>query len=522
MNAPAGDDSGELIAGKYRVERVIGEGGMGTVLAARHELLDVRVAVKVLSAELTHQPGIIARFLREARAVARLKSEHVARVMDVGTLDEGQPFIVMELLEGEDLERRIGRAPLSVTEAATFILQTLEAMSQAHAIGIVHRDLKPANLFITTTPDGREIVKVLDFGIAKLTHAVKTEGGKSGGLTGEHATLGSPLYMAPEQVRAQPHIDGRADIWALGAIFYELVSGRLAFGGSSVGEIFGAVLHSSPAPLTEALPDAPEQLVAVIDRCLKKSADERYADVGELARAIVSLADPSWQGLVGRIEKTLARAGKGSDPEGSRVSRLGLEEEAAAAFGPEASSEARSRRRPIFSPTPMAPAVAMTPTTGVPKFPEIMNTADALPTGSNATPAPVTSTVLAGRHRGAVVAIPAIIGVLVVGFAATLLLKAPAPTPVQTPNAATVSSAVPAPVEELPNANVHVAETPAATAAPSASAAAPQAPATLVAPQAPQPAAAAQAGHKHVLVAHPPAAATARPGELPGVLRSAD
>jgi serine/threonine-protein kinase len=512
MNAPAAEDSGELIAGKYRVERVIGEGGMGTVLAARHELLDVRVAVKVLSAELTHQPGIIARFLREARAVARLKSEHVARVMDVGTLDEGQPFIVMELLEGEDLEKRVTRAPLPVIEAATFILQALEAMSQAHAIGIVHRDLKPANLFVTTTPDGREIIKVLDFGIAKLTHAVKTDGGRSGGLTGEHSTLGSPLYMAPEQVRAQPHIDQRADIWALGAIFYELVSGRTPFGGSSVGEIFGAVLHSSPTPLRDIVPDAPAQLAAIIDRCLKKAVDERYADVGELARDLVLLADPAWWGLVGRIEKTLARAGKGSDPEGGRHSKLGLEQEAAEAFGPEAISEARSRRRPMFSPTPVAPAV--TPSGGVAKFPEGVNTADGLPPPSSATPPPVTSSVTARRHRGAMVAIPVVVTVLVVGFATALLLKGPAAAPVQTPNTATVSAA-PAPVQELPSATVHIADTPAVTPAMSAP------PALAVpAPQAP-PAAQAPA-RKHVVVAHPPAAAAGHSSDLPSVLRSSD
>jgi serine/threonine-protein kinase len=137
------------------VERVIGEGGMGTVLAACHELLDVPVAVKVLSAELSHEPGTIALFLREARAVARLKSEHVARVMDVGTLDEGQPFIVMELLEGEDLEKCVKRGPLPVQRAADFMLQALEAMAHAHANGIIHRDLKPANLFVTVTPDGQ-------------------------------------------------------------------------------------------------------------------------------------------------------------------------------------------------------------------------------------------------------------------------------------------------------------------------------------------------------------------------------
>jgi serine/threonine-protein kinase len=316
--------------------------------------------------------------------------------------------------------------------------------------------------------------------------------------------------MAPEQVRAQQHIDQRADIWALGAIFYELVTGRTPFGGSSVGEIFGAVLHSSPTPLRDIVPDAPEQLVAIIDKCLKKAAEERYTDVGELARALVLLADPAWWGLVGRIEKTLARAGKGSDPEGGRPSKLGLEQEAAEAFGPEAVSEARSRRRPIFSPTPMAPAV--TPSSGVPRFPEIMNTADALPPPSSATPPPVSSSVLTGRHRRARVAIPAVVGVVVVGFATALLLRGPAPTPVQTPNAATVSSAAPAPIQELPPASVRVAEIPAVTPTPSAST--PPALGAVPAPQAP--------ARKHLPVAHPPAPAGGKSSDLPSVLRSSD
>lgn len=174
---------------------------MGTVLAARHELLDVRVAVKLLTPGLVRNRSLVDRFLREARAAARLKSEHVARVMDVGTLSEGQPYIVMELLEGEDLEHRLLRVDqVPIRDAVDCLLQALEAMAHAHAAGIIHRDLKPANLFVTSTPDGREVIKVLDFGIAKLTDAATQGfGARSGALTDEHATLGSPSYTVVQK-----------------------------------------------------------------------------------------------------------------------------------------------------------------------------------------------------------------------------------------------------------------------------------------------------------------------------------
>ena len=286
---------------------------MGTVIAAHHELLDVPVAVKILSLDLAGKQTFVDRFLREARAVARLKSEHVARVMDVGTLPTGQPFIVMELLEGADLERRLlreGRLP--VPEAADFALQALEAIAHAHSAGIVHRDLKPANLFITLCSDGREMVKVLDFGIAKLVdaQAVDREGRRTGSLTGDHAALGSPSYMSPEQVRDSGSIDHRADLWAMGTILYELVTGKPAFDGSSVGEIFGAILHSRPAPLSTRLPDPPPMFEEVIARCLEADRDRRWADAAQLARAIASFGSGAWSEVVARIEHTLARASK--------------------------------------------------------------------------------------------------------------------------------------------------------------------------------------------------------------------
>jgi serine/threonine-protein kinase len=349
---------GDLIDGKYRVERVLGQGAMGCVVAAYHTLLDLEVAVKVLSSELLRHEKAVERFMREARAVARLKSEHVARVMDVGTLAGGQPYIVMELLEGEDLDRMVIRTgPFPVERAVDFALQALEAVAHAHAAGVVHRDLKPANLFLTTAPDGREVLKVLDFGVAKLAEPPATANAPAspaspaspGALTGEHAALGSPGFMAPEQVRCSRDIDERADVWAMGVVLYEVLTGRSAFDGDSVGEIFGAILHTDPKPPRSLRPDLPAGLDEAVMRCLRRGRELRFQSVAELAAAIEPYGSGALSEYPARIARTLERATRMSDP--GRSSRP----PAVTATPPPVAP------RMVYSPEPMQSAIRSTP-----------------------------------------------------------------------------------------------------------------------------------------------------------------
>src|SRR5262245_38383742 len=222
---------GEVVAAKYRLEKVAGEGGMGIVYAAEHLVLKQRVAVKVLLPDAATSEAHVERFAREARAAARINTEHVARVMDAGSLTSGAPFLVMEYLEGCDLDELLElEGTLGLTEVADYMLQTLEALAHAHAAGIVHRDLKPANLFLAARPDGGNVIKVLDFGISKSRKTNPLE--KK--LTGQHV-LGSPVYMSPEQLRNANTIDPRADLWSIGIVAYELLTGRPPFDGDGVG-----------------------------------------------------------------------------------------------------------------------------------------------------------------------------------------------------------------------------------------------------------------------------------------------
>ncbi len=278
---------GETFLGKYLVERVLGMGGMGVVVAARHLQLDERVAVKFV----LHQTGdSVERFIREARSTVRLKSEHVARVHDVGTTEGGAPYLVMEYLEGQDLGQVLDeRGRLPVGDVVDFVLQACEAVAEAHASGIVHRDLKPQNLFLARGLGGHPTIKVLDFGISKSSNVVSSQ------LTQTTSVMGSPIYMSPEQMRSAKKVVPQSDIWALGVVLQELLTGRTPFEADTVTELALKVTSEPPRPVSEDRPDAPAELQRIIARCLEKEPEKRYAHAAELASALEPLASPASQ-----------------------------------------------------------------------------------------------------------------------------------------------------------------------------------------------------------------------------------
>src|SRR5262245_46017315 len=293
---------GDLVADKYRVERLLGEGGMGHVWAAIHERLGIRVAVKILSPTLSQNDDAVRRFSREARASVRIQSEHVARVLDVGQLDNGSPYMVMEFLSGNDLAHELKeRGSLPTQEAIQYVLQASKAVAEAHALGVIHRDLKPANLFLTRRPDGSPLVKVLDFGIAKAIAPEQGAFEPSPSLTATHSFLGSPAYMSPEQVRTPKSVDTRSDIWSLGTILYELLLGELPFKGANALDLLAAVASDPMPSIRQRRPDVSPDLEAVIAKCLEKKPDERYQSIAAFAQALAPHAPPSSLPMVSRI-----------------------------------------------------------------------------------------------------------------------------------------------------------------------------------------------------------------------------
>jgi len=292
MTAMALPQPGDLLAGKYRVTRVLGRGGMGVVLAAHNELLDIPIAVKVLHDTVLADPSARRRFEREARAAAKLQSDHVARVLDVGELAGGEPYIVMEMLHGADLSDAVSKGRFSVVEAVDAVLEACDAVAEAHSLGIVHRDLKPANLFRARQSDGSDRIKVLDFGISKRLELATpaTTDGKP--LTAAAQLLGSPYYMSPEQLSDAVNVDYRADVWAFGVILFELLVGSSPFAAGNLAQVFAAILER-PSPNLRALrPDVPEALERVILCCLEKRIENRYPNASALSAALAPFG--SW------------------------------------------------------------------------------------------------------------------------------------------------------------------------------------------------------------------------------------
>ena len=301
---------GELVGGKYRVERTLGMGGMGVVVAATHVQLEQKVALKFLLADAAENEDVALRFTREAKAAAKIQSEHVGRVMDVGTTESGAHFMVMEYLEGRDVAAILAEdGPLPVERAADYVLQACEAIAEAHAAGIVHRDLKPANLFLARRNDGSSIIKVLDFGISKSTVSrASLTGATDPALTNPSAVIGSPLYMSPEQLEAAPRVDGRADIWALGVILYEMVSCKTPFFAQSVPLIYSGILNNPPPPLADSVPAGTAvepAFEAVVRRCLEKSPERRFTDVAELVTALVAFAPRQGRETAAKVSRLL-------------------------------------------------------------------------------------------------------------------------------------------------------------------------------------------------------------------------
>ncbi len=293
---------GDIIKGKYRVERVLGEGGMGVVVAAHHLALDQRVAIKLLHPALLAEPELVARFAREARAASKIESDHVARVTDVDALDDGTPFMVMEYLEGLDLSivRKRGQG-LPVPAAVGYVIEACEAIGEAHRRGIVHRDVKPANLFLAEKSDGRTRVKVLDFGISKVGGG---EGG-AGRVTGVGVVIGSAEYMSPEQMIAARDVDAGTDIWALGVTLYELLTAQAPFAGDTIPQICARVMAAEPAPPSTIAPEIPAGLDAVILRCLAKDRAQRYGSIAELRDALEPYAPAPYAPAASEARRSL-------------------------------------------------------------------------------------------------------------------------------------------------------------------------------------------------------------------------
>jgi serine/threonine-protein kinase len=300
---------GATVADKYVVERLVGEGGLGVVVAAKHLQLDQTVAIKYLRPRALGNKGIGDRFLREARLSARMRSEHAVHVHDVGTLD-GTPYMVMELLAGTDLGRQLQTSgPLTAERAIDYVLQACEALAEAHMAGIVHRDIKPDNLFIATTGGGKSVLKILDFGISKMS-AKRASIVDARELTEAGDKFGTPVYMSPEQLMASAEIDTRADVWAMGVVFFELLAGQMPFDGDSLPELCTAILNKPPASLVQVRPSLPPELGTVIERCLEKDPANRFQNVAELAQELAPFVQQVGQERIAHIVKIVEGGGE--------------------------------------------------------------------------------------------------------------------------------------------------------------------------------------------------------------------
>jgi serine/threonine-protein kinase len=307
---------GEVLDGKYRVEGIVGEGGMGAVAKATHLLRRAPVALKFMSGAVLSLPGAVERFVNEGVAASQIDSDHVVRIFDVGRLPSGAPYLVMEFLDGRDLGRvlEVEGPRLPVSRAVHFTVQILRALQTAHAAGIIHRDMKPSNCFIIERDGDPDFVKLVDFGISKVRSADETP---APALTRTNSALGTPLYMSPEQARSPRDVDARTDLYSVGAILYEMLCARTPY-TSETGEfteILFKIFTTEPEPIRTLTPDVPDGLAAVVHRALQRDREARFASASEMAEALAPFADARSNDILARIR---AARGRSLLPPGSR------------------------------------------------------------------------------------------------------------------------------------------------------------------------------------------------------------
>jgi serine/threonine-protein kinase len=337
--------NGSIVAGKYLVEEAIAEGGIGVVVVARHLALQQRVAIKYLKPKTLTNPTLVERFVREARLSAQLTSEHVVRVYDVGTLPEAGPYMVMEYLVGEDLGQTVQAGPLPAGRAVDYVLQACDALAEAHALGIVHRDIKPDNMFLAKRASATPVLKIIDFGISKVSPR-RGDDNRWATDTGASERFGTPLYMSPEQLRSTSSVDARTDIWSLGVVLHELLTGTLPFPGADLPQVCTSVLTASPARIRTLRPEIPPGLESTVLRCLEKSPARRFRDVGELARALVPFGPASAADRADRIEEVVRRAGESLSGAPRRTAPASAEGYAMASTDARAVTTVHVRSRP--------------------------------------------------------------------------------------------------------------------------------------------------------------------------------
>ncbi|MEO7730447.1 MAG: protein kinase [Kofleriaceae bacterium] len=462
----AGVHIGEIFLEKYRVDSILGHGGMGIVALCTHLALNERVAIKMLRKDVLGDADAVERFMREAQAASKLRSEYVARVTDVGRSASNVPYMVMEYLEGHDLcDLLEERGSLSVPWAVELTLQACEALAEAHSIGIVHRDVKPANLFVTWRPDGSALVKVLDFGISKTQHTSTMQ------LTQTQSLLGTPAYMSPEQTRSARLVDARTDIWSLGTVLYEALEGRRPFEAESFSEMCVKVATEAPGPMV----NTPPALQQVVLRCLEKAPEQRYASMAELGRDLVVFShDPHQaQVLADRMARTLRRGqvGDGDQRTSGAHPRLSAERRAELSGG-------------LSSPAIPALLVPVPPPTGsgVPAIPagapvRISAASDAEPSLS------ATYAVARPKQRYGVVIVAAAIAAAALGVVISLARSTPA-HPTEPPQILTPAK----PIAAEPPGDHAVADPAAGSGNPAGSAASPIVQPAVVRPAEPPPA----------------------------------